>query len=251
MKRNSPFVFILLLVVFASCKKDDDKVKTYNGPDVTIGNGSAHTFITNDKNGNPTTIGIRMSADALNGLPTEGDPNMGGEVPPYMLSLPAQAAASGYDHSEVDWNPHGHEPLFAYGVPHFDFHFYMVTPEELAQVIPGPDTIPVDPKYIPRDYSSGIMAVPDMGTHWADSTSGEFHGQPFTITFIYGFYHGHMTFLEPMITKAFLQTKPDVTLQIKQPQAFERHGYYPTQVHLYYDNGKQEYVVALENLTYR
>jgi hypothetical protein len=192
-----------------------------------------------------------MSADALNGLPTQGDPNMGGELPGYMLDLPKQASNSGFDHSEVDWNPQGHEPLFAYGVPHFDFHFYMITPQEQSQVIPGPDTIPVDPKYIPQNYVSGMMAVPDMGTHWVDTTSGEFHGQPFTITFIYGFYHGEMTFLEPMISKAFLDTKPDITLPIKQPQAFQKQGYYPTKVHLYFDDHDKQYVIALEGLTYK
>jgi hypothetical protein len=251
MKSNQVFFMMLLLVTIASCKKEDDKNKTYDGAAVNIGNGTAHTFITLNEHDKPVTIGIRMSATALDGLPTEGDPNMGGEVPPYMLSLPAQAGSSSYNHSELDWNPHGHEPLFAYGVPHFDFHFYMITPQEQSQVVAGPDTIAVDPKYIPKDYMSGVMAVPNMGTHWVDSTSGEFHGQPFTITFIYGFYHGNMTFLEPMITKDFLLQKPDVTLPIKQPQAFQRHGYYPRQVHLFYDNGQQQYVVALEGLEYR
>jgi hypothetical protein len=251
MKSNNILLFALVLATFTSCKKDDTEVKTYNGPSVQIGNGTAHTFIVRDQNQKPTTIGIRMSADALNGLPSEGDPNMGGEVPGYMLSLPAEANISGYNHSEVDWNPHGHEPVFAYGVPHFDFHFYLITPEEQSQVVPGPDTVTVDPKYIPQNYISGVMAVPNMGTHWVDTTSAEFLGQPFTSTFIYGFYHGNMTFLEPMITKEFLETKPDVILPIKQPQAFQKHGYYPAQLHLYFDNQQQEYVIALEGLKYQ
>ena len=251
MKSNNIFLFALLLATFTSCKKDDNEVKTYKGPSVAIGNGAANTFIVRDKNKNPTAIGIRMSADALNGLPAEGDPNMGGEVPGYMLNLPAEANSTGFNHCEVDWNPHGHEPAFAYGVPHFDFHFYLIAPQEQAQVVPGPDTAAADPKYIPQNYISGVMAVPNMGTHWVDTTSREFNGQPFTITFIYGFYHDNMTFLEPMITKEFLEAKPDVTLPIKQPQAFQKHGYYPKQVHLYFDNQAKEYVIALEELTYQ
>lgn len=167
-----------------------------------------------------------------------------------MLDLPKEAAGSGYNHCEVDWNPHGHDPLFAYGVPHFDFHFYMISMEEQAAVIPGPDTVTVAPQYIPKDYVTGVIAVPNMGTHWADTTAPEFHGQPFTATFIYGFYQGKMTFLEPMITKAFLETHPDFHLMIKQPQAFQRHGYYPTRVHLSFDNKKNEYVIAMEDLKY-
>jgi hypothetical protein len=127
----------------------------------------------------------------------------------------------------------------------------MITPQQQSQVVGGSDTVSVDPQYIPQNYISGVMAVPNMGTHWVDTTSAEFHGQPFTITFIYGFYHGNMTFLEPMITKEYLEGKPDITLPIKQPQAFQRHGYYPTKVHLYFDNSTKEYVIALEALTYR
>ena len=52
------------------------------------------------------------------------------------------------------------------------------------------------------------------------TTAPEFIGKPFTVTYIYGFYHGNMTFVEPMITKAFLETHPDFTLPIKQPQAY-------------------------------
>jgi len=251
MKSNRLFFIAVLLATIASCKKDDNKTTTYEGASVNVGNGTAHTFVTLDKDQKPVTIGIRMSATALDGLPTNGDPNMGGEVPPYMLAMPPQASSSGYNHSEVDWNPHGHDPLFAYGVPHFDFHFYMITPQEQSDVVSGPDTFAVDNRYIPKDYVSGMTAVPNMGTHWVDTTSGEFHGKPFTITFIYGFYHGNMTFLEPMITKDYLLQKPNVTLPIKQPQAFQRHGYYPKQAHLYFDNSSQQYVVALEELEYK
>ncbi|MFC6670373.1 hypothetical protein [Marinobacterium aestuariivivens] len=40
---------------------------------------------------------------------------MPAELPPpgvqeFELSLPAEAAATGYDHVTVDWNPHGHIP---------------------------------------------------------------------------------------------------------------------------------------------
>jgi Domain of unknown function (DUF5602) len=249
MKKMS-FITFLFVAPFASCKKSDDAPKIYNGESVQVADGSAHTFIKLDANNNPLSIGIRLTADALNDLPAAGDSANGGEFS-YMLSLPQQAATSGFDHCELDWNPNGHEPLFAYGVPHFDFHFYLITPEEQAAVIPGPDTVPVDLQYIPQDYVSGVMAVPDMGTHWSDTTAPEFNGQPFTATFIYGFYHGAMTFLEPMITQAFLETKTDFTLQIKQPQAFQKHGYYPKQMHEYFDSQTGEYVIELTELTYQ
>lgn len=245
MKKNGSILFILLIVAFTSCQNNHHGSRTYRGEPITIGNGQAYTFITSDVTGKPETIGIRLTAGAMSGLPTDSSEYS------FMLNLPVQAANINYDHCEVDWNPHGHEPAFAYGVPHFDFHFYTISQQEQLQVIPGPDTVSIDPKYIPQDYVSGGVAVPDMGTHWVDTTAAEFHGIPFTTTFIYGAYRGKMAiFLEPMITRAFLETNPDTTMTVKQPQAFQREGYYPTGYRVRYDALHKEYVISLEGLRY-
>jgi hypothetical protein len=64
-----------------------------------------------------------------------------------------------------------------------------------------------------------------MGVHWTDTLAAEFHGHPFDETFIYGFYHGKMVFVEPMITRALLASHPDVTAPVKQPRAFNAAGF--------------------------
>jgi hypothetical protein len=92
------------------------------------------------------------------------------------------------------------------------------------------------------------IAIPAMGVHWFDSTATEFHGAPFTSTFIYGFYHGNMTFLEPMITRAFFQTHPDFSATIKQPQKFQKSNYYPTGYQVKYDATKHLYFLILTGL---
>jgi hypothetical protein len=234
-----PFLFI------SACKKDDkntDQLKTFYGPAVPTGKGTIRSFVVLNAEGKPAAAGIKFTASSLTTLPTEGVQ--------YPLELPIEAKLSGFDHLEVDWNPDGHEPAGVYTFPHFDFHFYKVTKEEQANVIPGPDTVSVKSIYIPQDYVSGVVAIPDMGVHWVDSKAPEFTGGKFTDTFIYGFYHGQLTFLEPMITLAFLQTKPDFKLDIKQPQYFQKTGYYPSVSHVYYDAVTDEYTVALEGLKY-
>ncbi len=47
----------------------------------------------------------------------------------------------------------------------------------------------------------------NMGVHWIDTTSSEFHGIAFTHTYDYGFYHGSMVFIEAMCSKTFLEQK--------------------------------------------
>ena len=236
------------LISLSACKKDDNKTpesKTFYGDAQSLGNGTIRSFVVLDKNGTPQTIGMKFTEPALSGLPTDSTVEHDTPVP-----LPQEAAITGFNHLEVDWNPVGHEPKAIYGLPHFDFHFYLITKEEQAAVIPGPDTISVAPDFIPQDYISGVQAVPDMGVHWFDPKAPEFNGQKFTDTFIYGFYHGRMTFMEPMATAAFISSRPDFKIQIKQPLSFQKNGYYPTVEHLYYDASSKEYTVALEGLKY-
>ncbi|HXR84652.1 MAG TPA: DUF5602 domain-containing protein [Hanamia sp.] len=244
MKRYSLFITAALITsaFFAGCKKDS-KSGTFYGEKTSVGNGTVRTFVTLNDDRNPETIGYQFTEDMLSGLPDKDDmTNM------HILNFPPQAAAAGYDHAELDWNPHGHDPVQIYGYPHFDFHFYIVGTDELAQIIPGPDTVSVNPQYIPKDYVTGVMAVPNMGVHWADTLSSEYQGQKFTTTFIYGFYHGKMLFVEPMITREYLETHPNVTMPVKQPAAFQKSGYYPTKYSIHYDSNKKEYTVALEGL---
>ncbi|MEO6819391.1 MAG: DUF5602 domain-containing protein [Ginsengibacter sp.] len=233
-------------IYFTGCKKNDmaTKAGTFYGNQATLGNGTVRSYITLDNEGNPASLGFNFTESMLSGLPaTTGMNTM------IMLDPPKEAAASGFKHMELDWNPNGHEPMPIYGFPHFDFHFFIVGMDELSGVAGGPDMTPVDAQFIPKDYSSGIMAVPNMGVHWTDSLSSEFHGIPFTHTFVYGFYKSKMLFVEPMISKAFLDSKTDITLPVKQPAAFQKQGYYPSNYQIHYDASKKEYNVSIENLS--
>jgi hypothetical protein len=67
-------------------------------------------------------------------------------------------------------------------------------------------------EYVPAGYMYAPGAeVPKMGAHWVDLSSHEFRGHAFTATYIYGSYDGRLIFEEPMVTKAFLETKPDLS----------------------------------------
>jgi hypothetical protein len=244
MKKNTLFFLGAMIVAtsFISCKKDS-AAATYYGDETKVGDGTIQTFVTLNSNKQPESIGYKFTESMLDGLPdADGMENM------FHLTFPPQAGSTGFDHGEVDWNPYGHDPVQIYGYPHFDFHFYIVGMDQLSQIIPGPDTVAVEPQYIPKDYVTGVMAVPNMGVHWADTLSSEYQGQKFTKTLIYGFYHGKMLFVEPMITKEFLETHPDITMDVKQPSAFQNPGYYPTKWSIHYDSGKKEFTVALEGL---
>lgn len=228
---------------------------TYDGPLRGMGIGSANAFITLDDSGRPTAIGIRMSESALIGLPA---------IPPrdadgweYVLYLPKEASISGYNHIVIDWNPKGHIPPGVYDKPHFDFHFYLISSEEREKITAkGEDLVRAHkapaPEFMPEGYilPEGTE-VPRMGAHAIDLSGPEFNKLPFTKTFIYGFYDGHMIFVEPMMTKAFLDTKPNAVDRVKLPKTYSKHAYYPTSYGVNYNATQREYEISLEGLIYK
>jgi hypothetical protein len=234
-------IFILALsaaAILTSCSKEknNDKSGLFKGPEVQVHDGKAWTSVQLDKDGNPLRLAISLTDDALNSVPVGGDEttdhdhsNMDNN---WVLPFDARAAVTPFNHVGMGWNPSGHEPEPIYGQPHFDFHFYMTTPAEVAAIPPyelAPekfDNWPA-PAYFPANYFNAGGGVPQMGAHWVDVTSGEFNVQLFTQTFIYGSYDGKVTFYEPMITLEFLKTANNFERAIPQPAKVQQSGWYP------------------------
>lgn len=216
------------------------------GDPVTVGAGTARTYVEIQKNGSPAGIGVVLSASALSNLPSDQ------MMFSYELKLPVREDLRPFDHVVLNWNPMGHEPTEIYGAPHFDFHFYMI-PSEVQKAITcdaADKSIclkPVAPEYVPSDYAPGPGGVPTMGWHWIDTLSGEWHGLPFTSTFIYGYYNGMLSFIEPMITRKFLLEKTDLSAAIRLPAKFPYPGNYPSSYSIQYITSEDAYHITLQN----
>lgn len=232
---------IILLMGAVSLKAQ----ATFPGDTVALGDGIVYTWIQIDGQGVPETIGVTITETVFSNLLS-----VSGQ---WTLNLPMVAVDSLFNHVLFDWNHQGHPPNGTYGLPHFDFHFCIVTQAEREAVIPGPDLTPVEPQFMPQDYrpiDDPPSAVPNMGVHWIDSLSSEWQGETFTKTMIYGFYQGEMFFVEPMITLDYLQSNPNVTLKLKQPQSFQREGYYPTNYSIEYVVAEQVYNIVIKDFVY-
>lgn len=229
--------------------------QTILGDVVPFGDGTARSWVRVDDAGKPSAVGITLTEAALSGLPADVTPGLIWMVE-YVLALPTDVALP-FDHIGVNWNPKGHMPSEIYTVPHFDFHFYTISPAERSRITARGDDLDRIRKappegQVPDGYIFAPGAEePGMGGHWVDTGSHEFHGHDFTSTFIYGSYDGEVIFYEPMITKAFLETQPDVVLPLAVPRAYAEAGYYPTSYAIRYDTGRREYTVALEGMTWR
>jgi hypothetical protein len=231
---------------------DGTEPETYHGPVTAIGNGHAHAFVILDDDRQPTAIGVNLSADALEGLPAHTTGH--GPAWEYRLELPAEAVGTGYDHITVDWNPDGHIPPGVYDLPHFDFHFYLIDLQARDRItLEGDDLQRASrapaPAFMPAGYvlPEGT-AEPRMGAHAIDPGAPEFNDEVFTRTFIYGFHDGSMVFIEPMVTRDFLESRADVTIPVPVAERYQRPGYYPTQYRVGFDAAANAHVVVLEGL---
>ncbi len=238
-------------VVFAcSDATSPDQSGTFFGASAAMATGSGRAYVTLDRAGNPTELGVSLTEAALIGLPPT--------LTEYVFPLPAEAAATAFRTAAINWQPMGHPPMNIFTVPHFDVHFYTIT-EAQRDVIS-----PADPQFgtkmtrlptagfVPAGYTSDPMGFPRMGIHWADVAAPEFAGQPFVKTFIYGSYDGNFIFAEPMLTKAYLESKPAPSATpVKIPAQYAVSGYHPTSYTVGYDAATKEYRVSLTGLTKR
>ncbi len=214
---------------------------TVVGETKPLGSGTVSTFAQLDAAGMVTAIGATFGAAALTGLPAT--------MTETVVALPAAAVSAGpYTVFAANWNPMGHPPPAIYTVPHFDFHFYMISDATRMAIAGGPVTSPPPAAAVPPDYVGDPVTVPMMGQHFTDSKASEFTGQPFTATLVYGYYGGKMAFVEPMIALSYLNAKQTYSAAIKQPATYPAPGLYPTHYAVSFDAASNTYTVTLDGL---
>lgn len=228
--------------------------KVVDGDPIVFGAGTAHTYVALDEAGVPTAVGVRFDATALDSLPIGPLP----ETDEFVLGLPDRAEPTVFDHVTLDWNSHGHDAEHGFDVPHVDVHFYLAdtaTIDTIDPLVPGylekAPRLP-DPKYLPAGYEPAndplFGTVPGMGLHWLDGTRDDHH---FTETVLHGTWDGRHIFVEPMMTREWLQTRPQLHEDLRQPVAYQNTGLYPTTYSVTWDEAGQEYTVELGGLVPR
>lgn len=260
MKKNLALPAMFMVLLLTACQKQDlrqndslestskskksstlqeNKTNTFYGPQVHSGDGKVRSFISITHTGVPQEIGLEMTAGSLNGLSMEDHVS-------YVVPFHQKAKAiTPFDHIYFNWNPHGHPPLMFFSAPHFDFHFYMTSVEE-RMMIPAYSSNTAalfhnypPAGYMPPDYSTPPGpdgSEPEMGKHWLPPPPTFL---PFTKVMVLGSFNGHFTFIEPMITLNYLQSKASSSQPYSQPALFEHTGkYYPTIMNIYYEDGK-------------
>ncbi len=257
---------------------------TLQGPEVPVGNGTARMFVELGPRGELRALGIALTEAALTGLATrmnttsrcfdkngDGTVTHGECLGDYQADLVLPARATDLDlpvrWATVNWNPEGHAPPAppVWSAQHFDFHFFMVEPALIQGIRTGPcaefihcedfarASTPLPERHVPEGYIDVGAAVAGMGNHLVDGRDPELADPTlgFSRTFIYGAYDGKLIFLEPMVSHAFLSSRPQQCTPVRGPKAYATAGYYPTSYCVRHDAATRTYRVTLEGLVYR
>ena len=127
---------------------------------VSIGHGFAQSFIHFNYHNEPSSVGIILSQEALDGLSNTDQS--------YSLNMPASAPTSPYKEIYINWNAHGHEPTGIYDIPHFDFHFYGISKKERENIMcTGTDAeicmrMPDQNGHYPKKYTVNFDATKNV-----------------------------------------------------------------------------------------
>jgi len=250
MKKTFLVLFTAITALSACNKNDDNKGGVFTGPETAVYHGKAWTWIELNNQGSIDKAAISINDEALNSVTVgTGGGGTHHHDDNIVLKFHPKADVTLFDHIGLDWNPDGHPPAGVYDKPHFDLHYYMVTPEVRETFLdPAKLNAGIPAEYLPANYFGGDP-VPAMGKHYVDLTSPELNGGTFTQTFIHGSYDGKLVFLEPMITLDFLKATTNFERALPQPAKFKKSGYYPTKLRVTKANGVTN--VILEGFVYR
>ena len=207
------------------------------GATQTVSGAQVSSWARVDRNGVVQEVGVTLPlAVARNPPASHGSGPAGAHA---VLPFPAAARNGTYfNHFELQWEPEGHPPAL-FSVPHFDLHFYAVSPDEV-EAVTAQDPVAPAPERVPAGYLYTGQSVPEMGVH-AIPLALVNSGQPFTTAMIAGFYGGSMTFLEPMVTQEFLLQRQNVVMDVPRPAVLGRATRYPTRFRATYQASTDSY----------
>ena len=246
----------------------------------SMGDGHIESFVRLNRNGKIKALGVLISEEVLESLPTEKndgttcwDSNEDGILDRdtecaaghvRILYLPKLADLP-FKYIQFNWQRDGHGPVGIYDKGHFDMHVFIQDNLDRLAIRPGPcpaiincDDVLKAAKELPEEfvpvgmtYQMGGAGQAYMGGHMADESSQEWHGTPLTHAHTYGVYDGHVTFIEPLVNTEWLKTKPNECAPILQAPEVEVSGYYPKKFCTRFFERSNKYAMTMENFEYR
>jgi hypothetical protein len=241
---------LMLAVIAGACAKDDAIVET-KGSCADAFKASMCTYA-KTKGSTLVEAGAVIPMASIENAPKTA-PMVWPPVADAVANMPdSSVKQSGMTHMTFYWEADGHPPV-AFMTPHFDFHFYLTSPAEVASMdckdLSKPSALPaaftLRDEELPPDMQKmmGVkslvgLCVPGMGMHSLLTSEYE-RKDAFEGSMVIGYYKGKAVFIEPMISKATLMKKASFDIPI--PDVPGLTGAHPTKFHAEWDAAGNSY----------
>nr|WP_294936679.1 hypothetical protein [uncultured Flavobacterium sp.] len=260
-----------LLFVLFSCDKDEitnsdtgkmipmseesergPEISVVYGPDIQVGPGIVHSWISFNRFDIPLEIGVEMTPEVLNDLPADADFEKD-----IVIPLPGIAKErTAFDHIKIAWSPKNYSTIDGLAPSHFNFYFFMISEAERMQIpawseeteiyfanYPPKNFMPLD--FVPVIKSGGSYEF--IGRYWLPLVPEK---GPLTHTMVLGTYDGAYIFISPVSTFEFLKLNNKATRSLSQPLLYHANKLFPREYNIY-TNERGNYCVTLGNFIRR
>lgn len=225
----------------------------FNGPTVPVGNGFASSWIQFDANNIPHEIGVEISPEVFNNLPSDSD-----FLKTIYIPLPKNATeTTAFNHIGIKWNPERFSTIVGLKEAHFNINFFLITPKERLEI---PNwTLETEAKfslyppknYMPSDYApiiNGSGSFATIGRYWR--AKNKINRNISNFEMLLATYNGSFVGIAPTVTLNFLKSKSTVHELFSQSIENPLNNRLPREYNIYL-NKKGNYCVSLSNFIRR
>lgn len=233
-------------------KKSEGIVFAY-GPEVAVGNGFVYSWISFNKFNIPLEIGVAMSPELFDNLPSDGNFEKRLIVP---LNDAAREATP-FDHIEINWNPESYSSIRGFKEAHFDFHFFMITPDERllipawSEATDNQFSLYPAKQFMPFNYSPLLKeegSFQYIGRYWLSNNFDK--DKMLTHTLALGTFDGLHIFITPVSSLEFIKSTLRLNENYSQPLELPVNKLFPREYNIFVDE-KGYYNVTLSNFIRR
>ena len=156
-----------------------------------------------------------------------------------------------YKHFRVYYLPDGHSPS-GLDISQFKFRAYLVDEDEREtlteadederQVEPSAQYLPSGFELLERDDH------PPVGSQWVSNEINSNEEGDINYIYAYGFNDGELVYIETTVSLQALEQNPEAQLEIEEPNAFQKEGFYPQFNFISYTNDSDEFFISKDQL---
>lgn len=246
--KNHAISLILLIGLFLTgCEEPTQEFGTqHTSDDIEFGNGYVNLWVEKDTEDSPFRL-LALADDIILINPPEEETSV---TLPWPDDVDPIAP---YRHFRFYYLPDGHGPP-GLDIPQFKLRAYLIDEqkrEDLKDADEQTRIVTPNDQLLPEGFELLNRGdLPPVGSQWVNPNLNDLEGN-FQYAYAWGFNDGELIYLETMLSLEVLTQRPDAVLEVAQPNAVQREGYYPFLSYISFSNGTNQFFMGMQEFGFR